>query len=178
MVSTHRDVFVTASYEFRTFVVYDPLRERTGSSVFASHAKRRKFGHVTRHWDAIYDLTDFSLRRVRVESRDYDVFVDVHRTLNKLFKPRKKLSLVYGNYVGVVEVRHVYHVEDVVHFETRNVTLSCVLSTRSVDRVSLLELITNILSPIAFRHFRRRISSDVFPLNILPQMIDRLIHKI
>lgn len=119
MVPAHRDVFVTASYEFRTFVVNGALRERTGGSVFASHAKRRKFGHVTRHRDAIYDLTDFSLRRVRVESRDDDVFVDVHRTLHELFEPRKKLSLVYGNYVGVLEVRHVYHVEYVVHFETR-----------------------------------------------------------
>jgi hypothetical protein len=119
MVSAHRYVFVAASYEFRIFVVYGALRERTRSSVFASHAKRRKFGHVARHRDAIYDLTDLSLRRVRVESRDDDVFVDVHPTLHELFEPRKKLSLVYGNYVGVGEFRHVYHVEDVIHLETR-----------------------------------------------------------
>lgn len=119
MVPAHRDVFVTASYEFGTFVVYGALRERTWGSVFASHAKRRKFGHVARHWDTIYDLTDLSLGRVRIETRDDDVFVDIHRTFHKLFEPRKKLSLVYGNYVGVVEVRRVYHVEYVIHFDTR-----------------------------------------------------------
>ena len=118
MITTGGYIHVTPPNEFKLLILYNPLREGPGGSIFATHTEGRQLGDITRYWNTIQEFTKLILKRICVQTRYDYILIYTHAALHKLLETGEELSLIDGYDVRVIKLLLVYEFEKFVDLET------------------------------------------------------------
>ena len=118
---------------------------------------------------------NFSCLKSASRPASMTVFFRNRHICTKPFRFSKKLRFIHGDDIRLTEILIQQRIRDFVHFQAFEIDAIVAVYDFFSDRVSFDEVITDIRLPRTLYLFRRRMSSDVLPENMLPMIISRLI---
>ena len=74
MFTTCCPIHISPTYEFKFFIINNPLCKRTRSSIFTIHTESRKFSYLTSQWNTVNKFTKLSLKRISIKTCEYYFF--------------------------------------------------------------------------------------------------------